>query len=199
LSLSELFGVEFSAPFGVPGIVGRRQKIVALRSQNAAANHSIVDTKGLSVQQVLDCEETGLLQLTAAISRRDAQAMRQRLWDEIERKCGFRCDAPRTWRPGPIHGLQASEHAGAFAAMASPTVCSALDSIFEPDRWTRPPRWGHPLVTFPTGQSAWNIPHRNWHIDTGAGDITAPFDTVIVFAFLELIFHFPFLLSDPSA
>jgi hypothetical protein len=109
------------------------------------------------------------------------------LWDEIERKYRLRCGAPQTWRSGPIHGLQASERAGAFAAMASPAVCSVLDSIFAPDSWKRPPRWGQPLVTFPTGRIEWKIPHRNWHIDAGTSNIMAPFDTVIVFAFLDAV------------
>ncbi|MGO9060624.1 MAG: phytanoyl-CoA dioxygenase family protein, partial [Candidatus Binataceae bacterium] len=117
----------------------------------------------------------------------DAQAMCQKLWDEIERKYRFRRGAPQTWRFGPINGLQGSERAGAFASMASPVVCRALDCIFVPDSWKRPPRWGQPLVTFTAVESEWNIPDRNWHIDAGASNITAPFDTVIVFAFLDAV------------
>jgi len=71
--------------------------------------------------------------------------------------------------------------------MASPAVCAVLDRIFMPDDWKRPPRWGQPLVTFPTGGSAWNIPHRNWHIDAGGSNVAAPLDTVIVFAFLDTV------------
>lgn len=130
-------------------------------------------------------EETGLLQLPGAIARSDAHGMCQRLWDELEHKYRCRRGEPSTWTLGPIHGLQAPGHAGAFEAMASPVVCSALNLIFLPDNWGRPARWGLPLVTFPSGGSEWNIPHRNWHLDVGASDITAPFDSVIVFAFLD--------------
>jgi hypothetical protein len=113
--------------------------------------------------------------------------MCQKLWEEIEHKYGFRYGAPQTWESGSIHGLRASERSGAFAAMASPTVCSALDTLFAPDRWEPSPQWGQPLVTFPSGRSEWNIPHRNWHIDLGTSNIIAPFDTVIVFAFLDAV------------
>jgi Phytanoyl-CoA dioxygenase (PhyH) len=149
------------------------------------ANHPVGNANGLSARQVLEFEETGLLQVPGAIPRSDAQAMYQGLWDEIERKYRFRRGAPQTWESGQIHGLQASERAGEFAAMASPAVCSALDSIFAPDRWELPPQWGQPLVTLPAERSEWNIPHRNWHIDVGASNITAPFDIVIVFALLD--------------
>jgi hypothetical protein len=46
---------------------------------------------------------------------------------------------------------------------------------------------GQPLVTLPSGRSEWNMPHRNWHIDLGASNITAPFDTVIIFALLDAV------------
>jgi ectoine hydroxylase-related dioxygenase (phytanoyl-CoA dioxygenase family) len=92
-------------------------------------------------------------------------------------------------RPGspPVNGLHQSERAGAFASMASPVVCSALDGIFAPDNWKRPPRWGQPLVTFPVVGREWDIPHRNWHIDAGSSNVTALFETVIVFAFLDQV------------
>jgi Phytanoyl-CoA dioxygenase (PhyH) len=136
---------------------------------------------------MLEFEETGLLRLPAAIPRAEAQLMCERLWDEIERKYRFRRGVPQTWKSGPISALQGSERAGAFASMASPVVCGALDRIFAPDTWKRPPRWGQPLVTFPAVGSLWNIPHRNWHIDAGASNVALPFDTLIVFAFLDTV------------
>lgn len=149
------------------------------------ARCSVMSETGLRTRQVLEFEETGLLRLPGALPRGDTYAMCQRLWAEIERKYGFRCGAPETWRPGPVHGLQALERAGAFAAMGSPAVCGALDRILAPSKWALPPRWGQPLVNFPSGPSVWNVPHRNWHIDAGGSDVTAPLDQVIVFAFLD--------------
>jgi hypothetical protein len=113
--------------------------------------------------------------------------MCERLWDEIERKYGFRRGAPQTLQSEPVNGLHQSERAGAFASMASPVVCSALDGIFPPDNWKRPQRWGQPLVTFPAAGHEWKIPHRNWHIDAGSSNVTALFQTVIVFAFLDQV------------
>ena len=46
--------------------------------------------------------------------------------------------------------------------MASPTVRAVLDQLL--GHWKTPPRWGMPLVTFPT-PGAWDVPHLHWHTD----------------------------------
>jgi hypothetical protein len=62
------------------------------------ANHPVVNTGKLSILQINQFEETGLLHLSSAIPDIVAQAMCERLWDEIERKYGFRRGAPQTWQ-----------------------------------------------------------------------------------------------------
>jgi hypothetical protein len=140
----------------------------------------------LGKPQIEEFDKTGVLRLPGAIARSDAEAMCARLWHALERGYGVRRDEPETWRAGPVHGLQAPGRAGAFSAAASPALCAALDRIFAPDDWTRPPRWGQPLVTFPE-DGDWDMPCRSWHLDSGASDVTRPPDNVIVFAFLDAL------------
>jgi hypothetical protein len=130
-------------------------------------------------------ELTGLLRLPGAIPAADTREMRDALWAELARKHGIRRDAPESWIPGKVSGLQEPERAGAFARMASDALCGALDDLFAPRCWEPPPRWGSPLVTFPSTRGKWNVPNKVWHLDIGAGGVSAGVDEVIVFAILE--------------
>ncbi len=102
----------------------------------------------------------GLVRLPAAVPARDIAAMRAAL----ERKLAAR--SRQSARPS-----QLSSRSGEFDAMASPAVRAVLDALLA--RWEEPAHWGLPLVSFHTGEAAWDVPREHWHIDLGArpGDL----------------------------
>ena len=146
------------------------------------------NSERLTAEQRNKFEETGLLHLPSAIRDEHVTAMRDRLWDELARKYQLRRDSPETWQPGGVYGLQQPGKEGAFANMACPALLSALDDLFAPEGWQRPPRWGTPLVTFPSPAHRWRVPHQSWHLDV-SGNLGARgrFVQVTVFAFLAKV------------
>lgn len=147
----------------------------------------VASRAGLTTDQRREFEETGLLHLPGAIPAEHTCEMRDRLWGELARRHQIRRDDLDTWIPGGVYGLHAVERSGAFANMASPAVCAALDDFFAPDKWQRPPRWGGPLVTFPSERREWDVPNQSWHLDVGSGGVERTLREVIVFAILDTL------------
>ncbi len=107
----------------------------------------------------------GVARLPAAIPRAEVEAMRVRLWLDLTRELGIAEGAPATWTTPRPTGFQALAREGAFAGMASPALRNALDALFGKRGWQEPPHWGQPLVSFPEPGLAWDVPHRQWHLD----------------------------------
>ena len=148
-------------------------------------NHSV---GGLTPEEHREFDDTGLLHLRNAIAEPQVSAMRENLWTELAKKYRFRPDAPETWGEGQVFGLQYVGRAGGFADMMSPALCAALDALFVPDGWERPPRWGSPLVTFPFPGRRWELPHQSWHLDIyGELGLQRAFGEVTVFALLDSV------------
>ncbi|WP_372786712.1 phytanoyl-CoA dioxygenase family protein [Phenylobacterium sp.] len=97
----------------------------------------------------------GAVRLVGAVPARDAEAMAATLRRKIEAR------PKRAARPA-----QLSSRTGEFAAMASPSVRAVLNEIL--GDWEEPAHWGLPLVSFHTGEAAWDVPHEHWHVDLGA-------------------------------
>jgi len=97
----------------------------------------------------------GAVRLAGAVPRRDADSMAATLRRKIEART--RSEA----RPAKL-----SSRTGEFAAMASPAVRAVLDEML--GDWEEPAYWGLPLVSFHTGEAAWDVPHQHWHVDLGA-------------------------------
>jgi ectoine hydroxylase-related dioxygenase (phytanoyl-CoA dioxygenase family) len=97
----------------------------------------------------------GAVRLPGAIPLREVETMRAAL----NRKLAAR--PQRTSRPSKL-----SSRTGEFDAMASPTVRAVLDTLL--GNWEEPDHWGLPLVSFHTGEPAWDVPREHWHIDLGA-------------------------------
>ncbi len=132
--------------------------------------------------------EEGMLRLRGAIPAECVSAMCSRLWDELGRKYQIRRDAPETWKEGNVFGLQNAGRSGAFADMACPVLCMALDELFAPEGWQRPKRWGSPLVKFPFHNRRWEVPNQAWHLDVyGELGVQQEFGEVTVFAFLDSV------------
>jgi ectoine hydroxylase-related dioxygenase (phytanoyl-CoA dioxygenase family) len=114
------------------------------------------DTRDLfTPAQAATYAREGAVRLPGAIPRRDVEAMRA----AIEGKLAAR--PQRTARPSKL-----SSRTGEFDAMASPAVRAVLDALL--GEWEEPDHWGLPLVSFHTGETAWDVPREHWHIDLGA-------------------------------
>lgn len=137
---------------------------------------------GLSQPQRDRFLETGVVHLPGVIPRSAAEAMADRLWETLAAQHGLIRRRPDTWtkeRPAQFRDLR---HSGAFADMASPDL---LDDLFGEGGWTPPAHWGQPLVTFPTGETAWRVPHAAWHLDIMPGQVLQPWpDYIRIFTFL---------------
>ena len=140
---------------------------------------------GLSQQQRDQFLATGVVHLPGVIPRSAAEAMADRLWAALAAQHGLLRHRPETWtkeRPAQFRDLR---HSGAFAAMASPDLTGLLEDLFGEGGWTPPAHWGGPLVTFPTGATAWRVPHAAWHLDIMPGQVLQPWpDYIRVFTFL---------------
>jgi hypothetical protein len=119
-----------------------------------------------SAEQLRAYERDGLFALPGGVAASDARAMADQLWRAMERKYSVRRDAPETWTVHIPSGLTPSP-ADAFAAMGSPAVSGVLNCLLGGD-WIRPPRWGMPLVTFPSREIKWDVPSKQWHLDSPA-------------------------------
>jgi phytanoyl-CoA dioxygenase PhyH len=97
----------------------------------------------------------GVVRLPGAIAVRDAEAMAATLHRKVEAR------RDRSARPA-----QLSSRTGEFDAMACATVRTVLTELL--GDWEEPAHWGVPLVSFHTGEPAWDVPHQHWHLDLGA-------------------------------
>ncbi|HKN01405.1 MAG TPA: phytanoyl-CoA dioxygenase family protein [Candidatus Binataceae bacterium] len=154
----------------------------------ASEENRVASSRVLTADQRREFEETGLLHLPGAIPEEHTREMCDRLWEELATRYQIRRVAPETWKEGQIFALHGPERAGAFATMASATLCQALDDLFAPYGWQRPARWGSPLVNFPFRQHQWDVPHANWHLDIfGELGLQPVLEEVTVFAFLDTL------------
>jgi len=140
---------------------------------------------GLNQHQCDQFLATGVVCLPGVITRPAAEAMADRLWETLARQHGLVRDRTETWtkeRPAQFRDLR---HSGAFADMASPGLTALLDDLFGEGGWSTPAHWGQPLVTFPTGRTAWSVPHAAWHLDIPPGQVLEPWpDYIRIFTFL---------------
>jgi hypothetical protein len=86
------------------------------------------------------------LTLPAAIPLAEVTAMRQRLWQHLAGAHGMHPDRPETWtahKPAQFRKLTGT---GAFDAMATAQLCTAVDSLPGAGRWQRPAHWYSPAV-----------------------------------------------------
>jgi ectoine hydroxylase-related dioxygenase (phytanoyl-CoA dioxygenase family) len=118
-------------------------------------------------EKVATYERDGLLHIRAGVDPSVAATMATVLWSALTRKHGIRHNDPQTWTVLRPTGISRLIPPTAFAAMASPTVCSVLDALLGSD-WTRPARWGVTLMSFPEHTHTWDVPHEQWHLDSPA-------------------------------
>lgn len=108
----------------------------------------------LTADQARAYAEDGVVRLSGLICAADIQAMKATLWRMLDAR------SKSVARPTKL-----SSKAGEFDALGSPSIRTLLDSLL--GQWEEPTRWGLPLVAFHTGDTVWDVPHRNWHLDLG--------------------------------
>jgi len=109
---------------------------------------------GLTADQAEIYARDGVVRLSRLIPFPDIEAMRAAVWRKLDAR------PERAARPSKLTARD-----GEFDAIGSPAVRALLDSLL--GEWDEPVRWGLPLVAFHTGEAAWDVPHRNWHVDLG--------------------------------
>jgi hypothetical protein len=127
-------------------------------------------------------DRRGMVRLPAMIPPAEVAAMRQRLWVHLLDTHAIHRDRPETWavhRPAHFQRLTGT---GAFDAMATAQLCTAIDQLLGAGRWQRPAHWGRPLVTFPRSGTVWDVPTEGWHVDTDR--VLDELSMVVVFAHL---------------
>lgn len=137
---------------------------------------------GLTTEQLLEFETSGVLALPGAVEADAIEKMRSQTWELLEQKEGIRAADPSTWRAIGASCFRPLSDVGAFDPMASRRVRAALDDLLGKGCWQEPAHWGQMLFTLPGGQS-WTLPHQSWHLDLPPGRI--PVAGVQLFVMVE--------------
>lgn len=140
----------------------------------------------LTAAQKSEFDERGYLHLPCAIPEEDVQSVLDRIWDDLEQRCGVPRGEPERWPEARPKGFNTLTRSGAFAPTCSPAVRGAIDDFLGPDEWEMPNPWGALLLTFPS-KGPWFLPNNSWHLDLPS-DVDSRADEmpgVQVFAVLE--------------
>jgi hypothetical protein len=138
----------------------------------------------LSPEQRQIFERDGMLSLPGFVSRETIAPMLDALWEDMRRRFSIYRDRPETWAAQRPAQFQALVRSGAFDALG-PRFTAIADYFLGPDTWERPPHFGGPLVTFPTG--AWDVPHNVWHLDIPAAATLGEMAVIRTFVFLDTV------------
>ncbi|WP_293677776.1 hypothetical protein [uncultured Phenylobacterium sp.] len=121
---------------------------------------------GLTPEQAETYAADGVVRLPGMVPLDEVEAMAAVLWRRLGARHGLWRDRPETWTIA--HPAQLTARNADFAAMGNTPVRAVVDQLLGAGRWTEPSSWGLPLVTMPGHYDRWDVPHRNWHLDTAA-------------------------------
>ena len=140
----------------------------------------------LTDRQKSEFDEHGWLCLPGAIPDEDVQQVLDRVWDDLEQRCGIPRDDPKRWPEARPKGFNTLMRSGAYEPACSHAVRDAIDDLIGPGQWEKPSPWGALLLTFPSNGS-WFLPNHSWHMDLQASVSVAADKTpgVQVFVVLE--------------
>ena len=139
--------------------------------------------ESLTPKQREEFEERGYLRVEGAFSKREARAMEERVWQELEGKHGALQTDPSTWDPWNLVGLQELRLDPIFRPIGGDRTQACIDALLGPDLWRKPRHWGQLLISFPS-QEEWNVPTETWHTDFGFWPSTSRLPGLQLFSFI---------------
>jgi hypothetical protein len=119
----------------------------------------------LSDQQREEFQRAGFVRIPGAFTQGEAGAMCDIVWDLLEEKFRVRRDDPDSWRIPYASGMQMLRGNPVFAPIGGKETTEAIDGLLGEKRWKRPKHWGQFLISFPTREARWVVPHHLWHTD----------------------------------
>ena len=147
---------------------------------------SVNGTAMLTARQTSEFDEHGWVRVPGMIPIEDVRQVLDRVWDDLEQRCGIPRDDPETWPVTRPKGFNTLMRSGAYEPTCNQAVQDAIDDLLGPGQWEKPSPWGALLLTFPSGEP-WVLPNHSWHMDllkaVQDGAETTP--GVQVFAMLE--------------
>lgn len=121
----------------------------------------------LTIAQRSELDEHGWLRLPCAIPEDDVQSVLDRVWDDLEHRCGIPRDEPERWPEVRPKGFNTLTRSGAFEPTCSQVVRDVINDFLGPNKWEIPNPWGALLLTFPS-KGPWFLPDNSWHLDLQA-------------------------------
>lgn len=121
----------------------------------------------LTAAQRSEFDERGWVRVPGVIPDDDVQSVLDRVWDDLEQRCGIPRDEPETWPEARPKGFNRLMRSGAFEPTCSSAVQDAIDEFLGPGQWEKPSPWGALLLTFPA-EGPWFLPNNSWHLDLQA-------------------------------
>ena len=118
----------------------------------------------LTAAQKSAFDEHGWVRVPGAIPDEHVHTVLNRVWDDLEQRCGIPRDAPETWPEARPKGFNRLMRSGAFEPACNQAVKDAIDEFLEPGHWEKPSPWGALLLTFPAA-GPWFLPNQSWHLD----------------------------------
>ncbi|HYG75715.1 MAG TPA: phytanoyl-CoA dioxygenase family protein [Planctomycetota bacterium] len=128
---------------------------------HSVSEMSKVNSSVLSRSQIEEFIERGFTIVRDAFSRKTAEQVRARIWEEIH----LSPDDPSGWTKATVH-LKKNLEGAPFSDVFTPRVYGAFDDVMGPERWKRTTHLGWWPVAFPGFDSPpWTVPTEGWHID----------------------------------
>ena len=118
----------------------------------------------LTAAQKSDFDEHGWVRVPGMLPESDVRSVLDRVWDDLEQRCGIPRDAPETWPDARPKGFNRLMRSGAFEPACSSAVRDTIDEFLGPGHWEKPSPWGALLLTFPS-PGPWFLPNQSWHMD----------------------------------
>ncbi len=119
----------------------------------------------MNPEQLQEFERDGLTCMREAVDGAVVEAIRDRLWEEAERRRGIARSDPTTWqRVPPALVKKLREDEGLFDPLLGPGVCVGIDALLGSGNWQRPKTIGQLLMS-PPDAASWVLPHKVWHTD----------------------------------
>ncbi|WP_409418933.1 phytanoyl-CoA dioxygenase family protein [Marinomonas sp. RS-M-Aa-14] len=145
-----------------------------------------------------DFRNKGVLKLSSVIDIEKILDAQSYLWQEVKHKFSINIDEPSTWfsnAHNPVGDAGAKRLNGMGSIMRElkasgkldeieRAIQSSIDQVFGTHTW-RPLDLWYSLLSFPSSESAWNVPHKSWHCDEPAVVGDAEPWSLFVFVFLD--------------